>query len=215
MKKRNIIISIILIAVAIIFTILVKTFDVKNVGLNETELGFSTINKQVFETIGENSICKTITDIIGYFSLALVFFYGVVGLYQLINRKSLFKVDKEIITLGGFYIIVLTLYVLFEKVIINYRPVLEDGKLAASYPSSHTLLSICVCISAIWINKKLFKSDMTKLFNYFLFFIAIIATVGRLFSGVHWFTDIIGGIIISSALLMSFKTALMFVGKEK
>lgn len=215
MKKRNIIISIILIAIAIIFTILVKTFDVKNVGLNGTELGFSTINKNVFETIGENSICKTITDIIGYFSLALVGFYGLVGLYQLINRKSLFKVDKEIITLGGFYIIVLSLYVLFEKVIINYRPILEDGHLAASFPSSHTLLAICVCISAIWVNKKLFKSDMTKLFNGFLLCLAVIATIGRLFSGVHWFTDIIGGIIISSALLMCFKTALMFVSKEK
>ena len=165
------------------------------------------------ESIGENSLFKAITDILGYFALALVGIYALIGLYQLVNRKSFFKVDKEIIALGGFYIIVLALYVLFEKVVINYRPILEDGKLAASYPSSHTLLTLCVCISAIWINKKLFKSDMIKIFNAILLIVAAVTVIGRLLSGVHWFTDIIGGIIISSALLMLFRTVLGIVSK--
>ena len=215
MKKKNIILSIFFVLLAVGFTILVCNFDVKNVGLNETRLGFSTLNKQVFETIGENNLCKSITDILGYFSLALVAFYAFVGLYQLINRKSLFKVDKEIISLGGFYVVVLSLYVLFEKIIINYRPVLEDGKLAASYPSSHTLLTICVCISAIWINKKLFKSDMTKIFNFVLLLVVFITVIGRLLSGVHWFTDIVGGVIISCALLMIYKTILNIISGEE
>ena len=214
MKKKNIIISVILTIIAVVFTVLVCTFDVKNVGLNETSLGFSTINREIFESIGENSLLKTITDVLGYFALALVGFYGLVGLYQLIKRKSIFKVDREIILLGAFYVVVLGLYILFDKVVINYRPVLEDGLLESSYPSSHTLLTICVCISAIMINNKLFKSDLTKIFNYFLILVAFVTVVGRLLAGVHWFTDIIGGIIISSALLMIFKTIFDLLGKE-
>ena len=208
MKKKNIVISLILILVAVIFTILVCTFDVKDVGINGTKIGFSTINRQIFEAIGENSLCKTVSDVLGYFALGLVGFYALIGLYQLIQRKSIFKVDGEILALGGFYVAVLVLYVLFEKIIINYRPVLENGELAASFPSSHTLLTICVCISAIWVNGKLFKSDMTKIFNYLLILVAFVTIVGRLLAGVHWFTDIVGGILISSALLMCFKTVL-------
>ena len=213
MNKKNIALSIIFVSLAVLFTILVCTFDVKNVGLNGTRLGFSSLNKQVFETIGENSLCKSVSDVLGYFALGLVAIYGLVGLYQLINRKSIFKVDKEIIILGIFYIIVLALYVLFDKVALNYRPVLENGQLEASFPSSHTLLTICVCISAIFINNKLFKSDMTKIFNYLLVLITFIAVICRLLSGVHWFTDIIGGIVISCALIMLFKTSLGIISK--
>lgn len=213
--KKNIILSSILTVCAVVFTILVKTIDVQNVGLNGTSIGFATINKKIFETIGQNSMFYKISNILGYFALALVGCYALIGLYQLIKRKSLFKVDKEIIALGVFYVVVLGLYFAFEKIIINYRPVLENGELEASFPSSHTLLTICVCISAIWINKRLFKSDMTKLFNIFLLLVIVITVFARLLSGVHWFTDIIGGIIISSALLMIFKTVLDSFDKGK
>ena len=215
MKKKNIIFSVILVIIAILFTILVKTVDVQNVGINGSEIGFAKINTEIFDFIGTSDTWKTITNILGYISLGIVFCYAVVGLTQLIKRKNLFKVDKEIIALGVFYIIVLGLYFLFDKLAINYRPVLENGKMGASFPSSHTMLAICVCVSAIWINKKLFKSDMTKLFNVLLAFIAILTVVGRLLAGVHWFTDIIGGVIISCALLMVFKTVLDMLDKKR
>lgn len=214
MKKKAIISSILVLA-AIIFTILVKTIDVQNVGINNTAIGFASINKNIFETIGENSMFYKISEILGYFALALVGCYALIGLYQLIKRKSLLKVDKEILALGCFYIVVLGLYFLFDKLCINYRPVLEDGKLEASFPSSHTMLAICVCISAIWINRRLFKSDMTKIFNIILLLVVVGTVFARLLSGVHWFTDIIGGIIISSALLMIFNTILDLLKDDK
>ena len=156
-----------------------------------------------------------ISEILGFFALALVGCYALIGFYQLIKRKSLLKVDKEIIALGCFYVLVLGLYFLFDKLCINYRPVLENGKLEASFPSSHTMLAICVCISAVWINKKLFKSDMTKIFNALLLIVVVGTVFARLLAGVHWFTDIVGGIIISSALLMVFKTVLQIINKGK
>lgn len=210
MKKdtKNFLISTILIITAIIFTILVKTVDVKLVGINETEIGFATINKYFFENIGVNMLWYHITEYLGLIPVFIAISYALLGLVQLAKRKSLFKVDREIIILGLFYAIVISLYIFFEKWIVNYRPILIDGLLEASYPSSHTLMSICLCGSSIIVNKKLFNSKITKYINILLSIIITVTTIGRLISGVHWFTDIIGGIIISSALLMTLHSVI-------
>ena len=155
-----------------------------------------------------------ITDWLGLIPVFMAIVYAFIGLIQLIKRRSIFKVDKEIILLGLYYIIVIALYVFFEKVIINYRPILMNGFLEASYPSSHTLMTICICGSSILINKKLFNNKITKVINYLSIIIITITVVGRLISGVHWFTDIIGGILISSGLLMTFYSLLSIINKE-
>ena len=210
-KKRNFLISSILILIAIGFTILVKVVDVKQVGVNETYIGFATINQFVFNSIGVNMIWYHITDWLGLVPVLLAIAYALIGLIQLIKRRSLFKVDKEIIILGIFYIIVVALYLFFEKVIVNYRPILMDGFLEASYPSSHTLMTACLCGSSILINRKIFNNKLTKIINIMSFIIIVITIIGRLVSGVHWFTDIIGGIFISSALLMTFNSAINLI----
>ena len=202
-KKRKIFISTILILLAVVFTILVKVVDVKQVGVNETSIGFAILNQFVFKSTGVNMIWYHITDWLGLVPIFMAMVYALIGLIQLIKRKCLFKVDKEIIILGLFYIIVMSLYVFFEKVIINYRPILMNGFLEASYPSSHTLMTISLCGSSIIVNKKLFNNKLTKIMNILSVIIILITVIGRLLSGVHWFTDIIGGIIISIALLMS------------
>lgn len=202
-KKRNFIISIIFIVLAIVFTILVKVVDVKQLGAGQTDIGFATINQFVFEYFGVNMIWYHITDWLGLIPIFIAITYAFVGLFQLIKRRSLFKVDKEIIILGFFYIIVIILYLFFEKIIVNYRPILMNGFIEASYPSSHTLMTICLCGSSILINKKLFNNKVIKIVNILSFIIIVITIFGRLISGVHWFTDIVGGVLISLALLMS------------
>lgn len=213
-KKRNFLISGILLLIAITFTILVKVVDVKQIGVNNSSIGFATLNQFIFETTGVNMIWYHITDWLGLIPVFMAIVYAFIGLIQLIKRRSIFKVDKEIILLGLYYIIVIVLYVFFEKVIINYRPILMNGFLEASYPSSHTLMTICICGSSILINKKLFNNKITKVINYLSIIIITITVVGRLISGVHWFTDIIGGILISSGLLMTFYSLLSIINKE-
>lgn len=210
-KKRNFLISSILILVAIGFTILVKVVDVKQVGVNETYIGFATINQFVFNSIGVNIIWYHITDWLGLVPIFMAMTYALIGLIQLIKRKSFFKVDKEIIILGIFYIIVIALYLFFEKVIVNYRPILMDGFIEASYPSSHTLMTVCLCGSSIIVNRKLFNNKLTKIINIMSFIIIVITIIGRLMSGVHWLTDILGGILISSALLMTFNSTVNLI----
>ena len=213
-KKRNFFISTILILLAVVFTILVKVIDVKQVGANGTSIGFATVNQFVFESIGVNIIWYHITDWLGLVPIFMAMAYALIGFIQLIKRKSLFKVDKEIIILGLFYIIVISLYIFFEKVIVNYRPILMNGFLEASYPSSHTLMTICLCGSSIIVNEKLFNNKITKFMNVLSLVIIWITVIGRLLSGVHWFSDIVGGIFISIALLTTLYSVLDIIKKN-
>ena len=155
-----------------------------------------------------------ITEILGIIPILIALMYAVIGLIQVIDRKSL-KVDKELIALGILYIIVILIYVFFEKFIINYRPVLIDGILEASYPSSHTLLSICICGSALLINKYLFNNKkIYKYINIISIISMVLIVLGRLLSGVHWASDIIGSIIISITLLKILETYYLSIKKE-
>lgn len=212
MKKKDVIIGIFLKVIAIVFAILVCTYDVQKIGVNGTKVGFASINDWFRNIIGSNMTIYKVTEYLGYIALAVVLVYALIGLYQLIKRKSLFKIDKEFYLLAMFYVTVLILYVLFDKFIINYRPVLIDGVLEPSFPSSHTMLALCVCGSGIIMNNKLFsKVKNIKLVNICLMILMIAILVGRTISGVHWLTDIIGGVLISAALLKTFENTIKVI----
>ncbi len=204
MRKKNIIISIVLIILSVLFTELVKNIDVKPIGPNESLVGFADINRLFHNLIGSNMIIYKVTEFLGYIPIVMALVYVFIGLKELIERKSLLKVDREIYILALFYVLVVGVYVFFEKFIVNYRPILIDGVLEASYPSSHTLMSICLCGSSIIINKKIFKNKFGDVENILSVILILLIVIGRIISGVHWFTDILGGIIISSALLVVF-----------
>ena len=208
MKKKNIITSITMIILAVIYTVLVKIIDVAPIGPNNSEVGFSKINGFFHNLLGSNMTIYKITEILGIIPLLMAGIYAIIGLVELIKRKSLNKVDYEIYALAGLYVVVLGLYVFFEKCIINYRPILIDGVLEASYPSSHTLMALCICGSSIIVNKRIFHKKIFNLENKLSIFLMITIILGRFISGVHWFSDIIGAIFISLALLSSFYTVI-------
>ena len=139
--------------------------------------------------------------------MSVVLGFAILGLVQLIKRKNLFKVDYDILILGGFYIIVFTTYILFEVFAINYRPVLINGYLEASYPSSTTLLVMCVMPTAIiQMNKRIHNEKVRKVVKYAILVFTSLMVIGRLISGVHWFTDIIGGVLLSTSLVMFYNS---------
>ncbi len=215
MKKKNIILSISLIIISILYTLSVKYIDVDTIGPNNSKVGLSTINNYFHELIGYHETLYKITSILGIFLFIIVGIYALVGIIQLIKRKSLLKVDKEIIVLGVFYIVVALIYVFFEKVIINYRPVIIEGELEASYPSTHTLLTLCICVSSIIINKLKYNNFKYRKYTNILTIILLLSIlIGRILSGVHWISDIFGGITISLTLLTIFKTILLTIQKK-
>lgn len=203
-----------LFAVAIIFTLLVKYIDVQEIGPNDSLVGFATINNFMFNLTGVNMLWYDITNWWGFVPLFIAFIYAMIAFIQMIKRRNILKVDKEILGLGVYYIIVIGLYIFFETCIINYRPTLMDGILEASYPSSHTLLSVCICGSSLIINKYLFKNrNFFKAENIISILSILVIVIGRFISGVHWFTDIVGAILISIALLKAFNIYIKSINK--
>ena len=214
--KKLYLITAILLVVSIAYIIMVKSIDVKAIGpVNpetgvKSEVGFATMNDAAKNMIGESHAWYKITKYSGYAALLLAAGYGIYGFIELLKKKSIFKVDKRIITLGVFYVVVLAIYVLFELWIVNYRPVLEEsGELEASFPSSHTVLAICVCGSSLFVSKYFIKNkNIKKIIDVIALVLLVVTLGGRIISGVHWMSDIIGGIIISAYLLMAVYSVL-------
>lgn len=193
--------------ISLLIIAMVRMVDVSAIGPNGTSIGLSHINQKVHETIGVNQIWYDITEILGGVAILVAGIFALVGFVQLVKGKSLAKVDKEIYAVGGLYAVVVVLYALFEKVIINYRPVIMDGETApeASFPSSHTMLTCVVMGSAIiLIGKYIQSEELKKILQIVAAVILIVTVVGRLISGVHWFSDIMGGIFISLTLVSIF-----------
>lgn len=191
----------------LILIILLKTVDVEKTGVGNTEIGLFHLNSAAKEFFGTNQAWYKITEITGILSIAAGGMFALFGLYQLIKRKSLFKVDSEILTLGGLYILIGGIYVLFEKVIINFRPIIMSGESApeASFPSSHTMLAVVVAGSVFMLLPKYIKNKtVLYVLKAICAALAVVTVTGRLFSGVHWLTDILGGVILSVCLLSLF-----------
>ena len=217
MKKKKILLytTISLLFVSIIYTIIVKNVGVQAIGPNGTKVGLAGINGYIHNKLGLNMFWYKLTKYLEVLPFLIILFYGCIGLKQLINGKSLKKVDKRLIILGIYYVLVGVTYVLFEKIIINYRPVLLKGELEASYPSSHTMLAITVCFSSLLLSKYYIKNKKTRtICNNTTTILMIALVIGRLLSGVHWFTDIVGGIIIS-AFLVSLLNLCLYSLEEK
>ena len=210
MKKRNIrgILGVILLALFVLWTILVRVVDVKTIGPNESSVGFASLNGFVHNLTGVHMALYTITDWLGLVPLAFAAGFGILGLAQWIKRKSFLKVDHSILTLGGFYILVFAVFIFFEVFVVNYRPVLIEGVLEVSYPSSTTLLAMCVMSTAILqLKGRMGKGIARVIVIYLLAAFTAFMVIGRLISGVHWLSDIIGGVLLSAGLVLLYHYA--------
>ena len=194
-----------LLAAFALWTIAVRTVDVRSIGPQGSRVGFAGMNQFIHELTGVHLSLYTITDWLGLVPAGICAGFGMLGLAQWIRRRALRKVDFSILALGGFYVAVIAAYLFFERFAVNYRPVLIDGRLEASYPSSTTLLAMCVMPTALMQLKSRMKPGALRhwLCLAIIAFTAFIV-VGRLLSGVHWLTDIIGGALLSAGLVTMY-----------
>ncbi|MCP1101730.1 membrane-associated phospholipid phosphatase [Aequitasia blattaphilus] len=182
----------------ILFTIIMKTIDVRAIGPKGSSVGFATLNQYVFQLFGVNLMWYHITDWLGIVALITAFGFACLGTVQLIKRRGIGKVDKDIIALGIFYGAVIGVYIFFEKWIVNYRPILMNGHLEASYPSSHTMIVFCIMSTAkMQFHIRVKNKKVRKILEILAIALILITIIGRLISGVHWFTDILGGVLLS------------------
>ena len=201
MKKRKIYTAFGFLAAFLLWTVAVSWIDVQPIGPQGSVVGFASLNGLVHSFTGVHMLLYTITDWLSLVPVAFGLGFALLGLRQWIERKSIWHVDRSILILGGFYAAVLAVYLLFEKVVINYRPVLIEGVLEASYPSSTTVLVLCIMPTAVMqLRSHAQKKGIIMAITVFTVFMVI----GRLLSGVHWVTDIIGGILLSAGLVLLY-----------
>lgn len=192
----------ILLAAFALWTLAIQHIDVQAIGPNGSSVGFAGLNGWVHDLTGVHMGLYVLTDWLGLVPMGFVLGFAVLGLVQWMRRRKLFRVDHDILLLGGFYLLVLILYLVFETVAVNARPVLIDGRLEASYPSSTTMLVLCVMPTAMMQLRARIRN--TKVRTIVLTILAVFTAcmvVGRLIAGVHWFTDIIGGVLLSAGLV--------------
>ena len=218
--KKCLIAGLALILAFTVWTILVQKVDVQPAGNYEPQknVGFAGLNTWFHGLTGYSETLYKITDWLGLVPIAICIGFGILGMVQMIQRKSLLKVDTDIILLGIFYIVVIAGYLLFEKITINYRPVLVDGlaKPESSYPSSTTLLVLSVMPTLVFQAKRRIKNANVRkaviipavLFTAFML-------IGRTVAGVHWLTDILGAIFLSAGLYLLYRAAVMLADGKK
>ena len=204
-NKKRLVLGVSLVVAFVLWTILVCFVDVRAIGPEGSSVGFAALNGFVHELTGVNWILYTVTDWLGLVPIAVALGFAILGLVQLIKRKSLWKVDHSILALGVFYIVVMAAYIFFEVVVINYRPTLIDGYLEASYPSSTTMLVMCVMpTAAMQLNVRIKNTVLRRCAVITIVAFTAFMVIGRLVSGVHWITDIIGGALLSAGLVTMY-----------
>ena len=198
------------------WTTLIQIVDVRCVGETGTKVGFAWLNSRVHQWIGVHMQFYTITDWMGLIPVLLCLLFGGIGLVQMIQRKSLRRVDLDLILLGIYYVIVALGYIIFEMVPINYRPVLLDGRMETSYPSSTTLLVLSVMPTVSFqVSRRLEQTAARKIIHVLTTAFSVFMVIGRLISGVHWFTDIAGAVFLSRGLFCMYRAVVVFYCKTE
>lgn len=213
-SKNGLCIGIMLLMTFVVWTVLIQIVDVQPIGQNGTNVGFATLNSWFHKLTGVHMVIYTVTDWLGLVPVFVCMMFGGKGVAQSVKRRSLFKVDYDIIVLGIYYIVVIFGYLIFEVFPINYRPILINGVMEASYPSSTTLLVLSVMPTLIeQTNRRVKKVAIKNIVTILTSIFSLFMVIGRLISGVHWITDIVGGILLSAGLFYIYKAAVLWKRK--
>ena len=193
-------------AAFVVWTILIKTVDVQPLGQKGTDIGFAALNVWFHRITGVHLSLYYMTDWLGLVPVIICLLFGSLGFIQLCQRRSLWKVDHDLLVLGVYYVIVILGYLVFEMIPINYRPILIDGRLEISYPSSTTLLVMSVMPTlAEQINRRVKRICVKRWIVGFTGGFTAFMVIARTVSGVHWFTDIAGSVMLSAGLFCIYK----------
>ena len=214
-KNQNLLAGILLLVGFAVWTFLIQSVDVQPIGPNGSSVGFAALNGCFHQLTGVHWMLYTLTDWLGLVPIAVCLIFAGAGFIQLVRRKRLFKVDLDILLLGVYYVLVIFCYLLFEMVPINYRPVLIEGFLEASYPSSTTLLVLSVMPTLYFqAQRRLTSNALRQTILIFSVLFSAFMVIGRLVSGVHWLTDIMGAVLLSSGIFLIYKASVNFLCKR-
>lgn len=200
----------------VLWTALIRCVDVQAVGPEGTKVGFASWNAWFHNLTGVNMTLYTVTDWLGLVPVFICGCFGIIGLCQWIRRKHILRVDPDILMLGAYYLLVIAGYLLFEMLPVNYRPVLINGYLEASYPSSTTLLVLSVMPTLKFqADRRCEKQTPRRLATAFTALFSAFMVIGRLTAGVHWATDIVGSVFLSAGLFLLYCAGVAYTDQKK
>lgn len=215
-EKRDLWTGIGLLGAFVLWTGLIQCVDVQAVGPNGTKIGLAAFNVWFHQLTGVHMAAYTVTDWLGLVPIAVCLGFAGLGLAQLIRRRSLLRVDADILLLGVYYLLVILAYLIFEMIPINYRPVLIEGRLEASYPSSTTLLVLSVMPTLLLqAERRTAAPLLRKAAAGFAAVFSAGMVIGRLVSGVHWATDIAAAVVLSAGLFLLYRSAVLYADRKK
>ena len=214
--KHHLLAAGLLLAAFLLLTLAVLSVDVQPIGPQGSGVGLAAVNGAAHRLLGVSMAWYVVTDWLGLVPLATGLGFAVLGLCQLVRRRSLFRVDAPVLLLGGLYTVLIVAYALFELFVVSRRPVLIDGVLEASFPSSHTMLTVGVMGSARLALRALLprRRAVHIMADAVCLSVACVTVVGRLLSGVHWLTDILGGVLLASALTQTYAALVCRFGAQ-
>ena len=210
-KYQYLLIPAIFLVAFVVFTILVKTVDVDYLALGNYKIGFKSFNYETQSKIldmARQSPMKKLSDVLLYVSIGSCLIYVVIGIYQLIKTKSLFKVNYRLYMLALTYVSIAVIYFIFEILKINYSPDLTNG-LKASYPSSHVFIgATLICVNIYAAMEMLNMNEENKWLRTVGYIaglvICVALIVSRTLSAKHWATDIIASVILTGFIVSLF-----------
>ncbi len=194
--------------------IILLSIDRATITFAGKEVGLSHLNNLVSYKFDDT--LDKVSDVLFYFSFSGVILGVVLGIMQLVKNKSLFAVDTKILFFGIFVILAIIFWLVFDKGLkINYRPI---DPTEGSFPSTHVFMTTFFMLAAHNLLCSLFKGN--NIVKYGSLAVAIIfivlVTIFRVSSGMHYITDVIGGLFIGlSFYFLAFGLGKAFVKQEE
>lgn len=156
---------------------------------------------------------EKITDIILIAALALLGVFAILGLTEWIRRKSLKKVDRELLAMLPSLVLMAATYFIFDKLLIlNTRP---NGSGEPSFPSSHTMATTTIFLMAIIALPKYVKNQPLRIvLDAVMLILIALVSVGRVAANMHWASDVIAALIFSVIFAALYLLILKLKKKE-
>lgn len=139
---------------------------------------------------------ELITNVILITSIITLAVFVFLGLYQWISRKSIKKVDRQLLWMPVPLILMVITYLLFQYVfVLNTRP---NGSGESSFPSTHVMVVATIFFIAMMILPKYVKSKPIRIILDVLMVVMIsLTSVGRVAADMHWVLDVIGAVVFA------------------
>ncbi len=159
-----------------------------------------------------------VSDFILCGAFAVLGIFAILGLAQLIKNKSFKKADRPLLAMFLPLILMAATYFIFDRfIIINTRP---NGSGEPSFPSSHVMIVATIFLTAAIALPYYVKNRcLCILADLLMLALICLVSVGRVFSNMHWPTDVYAALgfslIFAIAYYFTVKSSFKSQNKSK